>query len=191
MMFAAFGYGQAPKPALVLTWNGLHFHDTEDAIKEQMAAAGLPLSASGEKGSFRAEKDYELTAGLRMPFLFKPELTFRSSGLEEVTLSLDVEKMVATGEGNLDNLTVAVGAAQNLHDAISSKYAPLDQSGACNHATVEYLMRSPRLVHCDEHWKGESQTLTVSWSYVPAGPWNQNTSRFSYYLSYKPKANGL
>ena len=191
LMFAAVGTAQT-KPDQVMTWNGLHFHDGEEAVKEQMAIAGLPLKASEEKGSFRTEKDYELRlADLRIPFLFKPELSFGPSGLERVTLSLDVEKMIADGAGNLDNLALAVIAAQGLHNAISSKYAALDQSGACNRASVGYLMNSPGLVHCDEHWKGESQTVTVSWSYVPPRPWNQNTSRFSYILSYRLQTSGL
>ena len=155
LMFAALAAAQT-KLDQVMTWNGLHFHDGEEAVKEQMALAGLPLKATEEKGGFRTEKDYELrVADLRMPFLFKPELSFGPSGLERVTLSLDVEKMIADGAGKLDNLTVAVIAAQDLHNAISSKYAALDQSGACNRATVGSLMNSPGLVHCDEHWKGE------------------------------------
>ena len=190
LMFAALAAAQT-KPDQVMTWNGLHFHDGEQAVKEQMALAGLPLTSTAEKGSFRTEKDYDLrVADLRVPFQFKPELSFGPSGLELVTLSLDVEKMRA-GAGNLDNLTIAILAAQELHNALSSKYAALDQSGVCNRATVGYLMNSPGVVHCDEHWKGESQTVTVSWSYVPPRPWNQNTSRFSYLLSYQFQAGGL
>src|ERR1039458_5422120 len=158
-----------------------------DRLRRKHHDDGLLLIARGASRERRS-----LAGDLGDPeVLFKPELSFGPSGLERVTLSLDVEKMVADGAGKLDNLTLAVIAAQDLHNAISSKYAALDQSGACNRATVGSLMNSPGLVHCDEHWKGESQTVTVSWSYVPPRPWNQNTSRFSYILSYRLQTSGL
>jgi hypothetical protein len=173
------------------TWNGLHFRDTKEKAAAMMESLGLPLVKKSAEGSFGSSSLYSLKIpSVNLTFLFSPELLFDTSGLQEVVLAMDVDKMIAAGP-DLDRLTIAALSASDLSSALSSKYGkPIAQSRECQ-STATMLLRTPGLVHCEAQWKGESQVVSASWSYMPPRPSNQNVGRFSYILKYQAEAVGI
>ena len=131
------------------TWNGLRFRMNEDDTKKQMSAQGFELREV-EKTHYVASPHYSLKLpNIKPSFPFKVELGFDSSGLFLISMGLDTQKMIADSETRLSTLTVAMLAANNIHDALVVKYGkPIEESGVCSDVTVNQMYDSPRTVEC-------------------------------------------
>ena len=82
--------------------------------------------------------------------------------------------------------TAVILAAEDIHDALVTKYGqPVSVEGPCNNVTVSLLFNSEGVMTCKTKWKGDSQMISVYWSYY------RSPEKFAYFLQYQPQSNGL
>jgi hypothetical protein len=166
------------------TWSGLRFHMNQKEAKRYLTTQGFDLQpVAADERHQTATPNYELKVPGLGTLPFKAELLFDSSGLMLVTLALDVPRLMA----DVTNILIAVThSAQQIHDAFVVKYgAPVFVDGPCRSTTAETLIDSRYLVSCKENWRGDSQQISVYWSYDP------KSSKFAHFIQYQPQVNGL
>jgi len=165
------------------TWSGLHFHMNQKEAKKHLTTTGFDLQPAADERHQTATPNYELKVPGLGTFPFKADLQFDSSGLMLVTLALDVPELMAELKSIL---VVVTHSAQEIHDALVVKYGtPVLVDGPCRSTTAETLIDSRTIVTCSENWRGDSQQISVYWSYDP------RSGKFAYFIQYQPQVNGL
>lgn len=140
------------------TWHGLHFGDTVDQVKAQLAAQDISTSTSLD-GVLSAVKDYDLELpGLSHAITLLPRFHFTTDGrLQDVTLPVDLAGMRREWNGTTGNdSTTLLFAQQHLAGALAGIYgAPIYTSPGCDVAA-----KDPAAT-CVLFWKGDAQTITL------------------------------
>ena len=149
-----------------------------------MKSQGFDLQpVDGDEKRQAATPDYELN--LTIKFLSQaPELYFDSTGLNIISLILNVPKVLSE-VGNNVFATINL-AAKDIHDALVTKYGPpVSVDGPCNQVTVSTLVTNRQIMTCKAKWRGDSQMISMYWSYDPI------VGKFAYFIQYQPQAKGL
>jgi hypothetical protein len=122
--------------------------------------------------------------GSVVPAHFRPVLAINSKGLYAVTLTLDW-RAYRNGTPSLSPATVISFLSRPIFEQLTSKYGHrLTESGTCTSVSVTSLVpgRNP---NCQAVWKGEKQSITLSWGYA-------REEELTFFLvEYKPEVEGL
>jgi len=154
------------------TWNGFSFGSSPAEAQQVVSKQGLELSqnkTTSNRWDIQAGWDMKYPGSPLLVFHFLPQLCFSDAKLGKIILSLQGkgEWLQSTGE-----TTGATGpeigtVVISVYEQLISRYgAPATATATCNHSgdfiDISYPPH-PRNTECKATWKGQGQTVTLSW----------------------------
>ena len=138
------------------TWKGLHFGQSRDDVRAQLARQNITAETSQE-GSLQSTADYDmLLPGMRTSFPFRMDFHFTDEGgLMDVTLTLDILAARRTWADQNEEALLTL-ATDKLTRALTDKYGvPLSRSQACDADTKQ----TPEI--CAINWHDAAQSVEL------------------------------
>jgi hypothetical protein len=145
------------------TWKNLHFGQTRNQVRAQLAAESFPVETSQE-GSLQSVSDYDmLLPGMRVALPLRADFRFADDGgLMDVTLSLDFSAMKQNfpDVGGDDQLLAF--AAERFTRALTDKYGiPLSKRSDCD-ADAATLAKSTT-AFCSINYHDPGESIELNW----------------------------
>jgi len=173
------------------TWQGLKFQSTvadtqSDLAKKNYALRQVEVLAR-DVAVFELSPDYQLRAAGAIPkYPFKVEIRFYENALNMVTLQLDtaaLKRDFALAANSPDVLASIAGS--EIRQLLIAKYGgAVEEKGPCDKAEDPSIILGHTQIEpqCKALWKGDGQTIELSWWYHPSN------KDYTLFLQYKPQS---
>jgi hypothetical protein len=145
------------------TWKGLHFGQTRDQVRAQLAAESFPVETSQE-GSLQSVSDYDmLLPGMRIALPLRADFRFSDDGgLIDITLSLDFAAMKRNFPNIGGDEQLLAFAAERFTRALTDKYGiPLSKRSECD-ADAATLAKTAT-AQCTINYRDPAQSVELNW----------------------------
>ena len=145
------------------TWKNLHFGQTRDQVRAQLAAESFPVETSQE-GSLQSVSDYDmLLPGMRTALPLRADFRFSDDGgLMDITLSLDFAAMKRNFPNIGGDEQLLAFAAERFTRALTDKYGiPLSKRSECDAdaATLAKIASA----QCTINYRDPAQSVELNW----------------------------
>jgi hypothetical protein len=150
-------FATATSASAQTTWHGLHFGESRDDVRSQLAAQNMPVETSPD-GALQTNTDYNLPLpGLLYPFPMVANLHFDTNSLlADVTLTLDLPAMRRDWASLGSDQALYNFADDQLTFALAGLYgAPLYSSVPCN------VIAETASFPCTILWRGNQQSIEL------------------------------
>jgi hypothetical protein len=145
------------------TWKNLHFGQTREQVRSQLASENFPVETSQE-GSLQSVANYDmLLPGMRRTLPLRADFHFTDDGgLMDVTLSLDFAAMKRTySDLGADDQLLGY-AAERFTRALTDRYGiPLAKRPDCD-ADAATLAKQASTA-CMINWRDIGQSVELDW----------------------------
>lgn len=179
LVFPVLGAGQT-------TWRALRFGMPLADARETLAKSGSEVKPGRGTEAFNVTPNFDMDVpGTVLPARFRPVLAISEKGLYAVTLTLDWAAY-RNSTPSFSPATVISSLSEPIFEQLTSKYGrPMNEAGTCTGVSVTSFLSGRRMPTCRAVWKGDKQTVTLSWAYT-----REEDSTF-FLVEYKPESEGL